>query len=94
MTRLGKSSVIAEASHGFYPGPVGNGVALSHFFLMKTLGFWFVSRLYLRFKRHIFEVWFSFHTCLPLMFPSQAMHLLLACSKGIFTEKLETLFLI
>lgn len=40
MTRLGKSSVIAVASHGFYPGPVGNGVALSHFFLMKTLGFW------------------------------------------------------
>lgn len=54
----------------FCPGPVENGVALSHFFLMKTLEFWFVSRLYLRFKRHIFEIWFSFHTCLPLMFPS------------------------
>lgn len=40
------------------------------------------------------KILFSFCTHLPLILPSEATHLLLASSKGIFTEKLETFFLI
>ena len=75
----------------FYPGPVGNGVALSHFFLMKTLVFWFVSRLYLRFQKTPFWslVFFSHMPSFDISFTGCAFAI--SVFKGNFHRKIRNI---